>query len=91
MKRKRESVPNHSSLIEIACDEVRRALVEYMDGDLTPELRSQIDQHLKNCEHCTAIYDGVHNIVELVGAHGAIELPEGFSQRLRARLLSGMA
>jgi anti-sigma factor (TIGR02949 family) len=75
--------------MEIACDEIRRALVEYMDGDLTPDQRAEIDQHLQNCEHCRAIYDGVRNVVGLVGAHGMIELPKGFSERLRARLISG--
>ena len=77
---------NEPSLVEIACDEVRRVLGEYLDFDLTPELRAQIDHHLTNCQHCTAIYDGVRNIVGLVGSHGAIELPAGFSRRLRSRL-----
>ena len=82
-------MPNPSSLIEIACDEIRRALVEYMDADLTPGQRVEIDLHLQNCEHCRAIYDGVRNVVGLVGSHGLIELPKGFSERLRARLIFG--
>jgi anti-sigma factor RsiW len=85
----RDPVPNLFSLMEIACDEIRRALVEYTDGDLSPEHRAEIDQHLRNCEHCRAIYDGVRNVVGLVGSHGMIELPKGFSERLRARLISG--
>jgi Putative zinc-finger len=75
-------------IVEITCDEVRRELVEYMEGDLKPDLRLRIDQHLDHCEHCTAIYDGVRNVVELIGAQGSIELPKGFSQRLRMRFLN---
>ena len=82
-------MPNPFSLMEIACDEIRRALVEYMDGDLTPDQRAEIDEHLRNCEHCRAIYDGVRNVVGLFGSHGMIELPKGFSERLRARLIFG--
>ena len=85
----REPVPNLSSVMEIACDEVRRALVEYTDGDLSARQRAVINEHLQNCEHCRAIYDGVRNVVGLLGAHGMIELPKGFSDRLRQRLISG--
>ena len=75
-------------VIEIACDEVRKELVEYMEGDLKADLRQRIDQHLDHCPHCTAIYDGVRNVVELVGAQGSIELPKGRSQRLHKRFLT---
>ena len=81
-------MPEQLKIIEITCDEVRRELVDYMDADLKPDLRAQIDSHLDNCDHCTAIYDGVRNIVELVGLSGAIELPAGFSRRLYKKLLS---
>ncbi len=70
------------------CHEVRRELVNYMERGLTPELRTRIDRHLEDCRHCTAIYDGVRNVVQLVGHAEAIELPKGFSQRLYQRFLS---
>jgi anti-sigma factor (TIGR02949 family) len=74
-------------IVEIDCYEARRELVDYMEGDLAPELRAQIDRHLENCRHCTAVYDGVRNVVRLLGSEGAFELPQGFSQRLYKRLL----
>ena len=52
------------------------------------DLRLRIDQHRENCQHCTAIYDGVRNVVELVGVQGSIELPRGFTQRLHKRFLT---
>ena len=75
-------------IIEIDCREVRRELVDYMERDLTPELRARIERHLQDCGHCTAIYDGVRNVVKLMGCEGAIELPQGFSQRLYERFMS---
>jgi anti-sigma factor RsiW len=57
-----------------------------MDGDLPDGVREQIDEHLRQCDHCTAVYDGVRNVVALVGAHGSFELPEGFSGRLYRKL-----
>jgi predicted anti-sigma-YlaC factor YlaD len=74
--------------VEIDCYAVRRELVNYMEADLTPELRTRVDYHLQNCDHCTAVYDGVRNVVQLLGNENAIDLPRGFSQRLYRRFLS---
>ena len=72
--------------IEIDCSQVRRELSDYMEGDLRPQLRSRIEEHVRNCGHCRAVYDGLRNIVRLLGDELVIELPEGFSQRLYKRL-----
>ncbi|MBI3474779.1 MAG: zf-HC2 domain-containing protein [Acidobacteria bacterium] len=76
-----------SQPIEVDCYLVRRELVNWMEGDLTPELRADIALHLKNCEHCTAVYDGARNVVRLLSDKNAIDLPPGFSQRLYVRLM----
>jgi anti-sigma factor RsiW len=72
--------------MEISCLEVIRELSRYIDQDVDPSLRAQIEQHLPNCKHCTAILDGTRNIITLVGDDRTFELPSGFSQRLRDRL-----
>ena len=81
-------VQDKRKIVEIHCYEVRRVLVDYMEGDLTPELRARVDRHLQGCNHCTAVFDGVRNVARLLGSKDAIELPEGFSQRLSKRFLS---
>jgi hypothetical protein len=74
--------------IKIDCYQVRRKLSDYLEGDLTPQLRLRIEEHLQTCDHCRAVYDGLRNIVRLLGHNEeVIELPEGFSQRLYKRLL----
>lgn len=72
---------------EIDCYQVRRELSDYLEGDLTPQLRLLIGEHLRTCDHCRAVYEGLRNIVRLLGDEEVIELPEGFSQRLYNRLL----
>jgi predicted anti-sigma-YlaC factor YlaD len=62
-------------------------LSDYLEGDLTPQLRLQIEEHLQSCDHCTAVYDGLRNVLRLLAAEKAIELPEGFSRRLYERLI----
>lgn len=72
--------------MEISCLEVIRELSNYVDGDVQPELRAQIEAHLPACAHCTAVYDGLRNTVTLMADGRSFELPEGFSRRLRAKL-----
>ena len=81
-----ESFVGNDEIIEVDCYQVRRELVNWMEGDLTAELRTQVDNHLRNCQHCTAVYDGARNVVRLLGNEKAIELPPGFSRRLYQRL-----
>ena len=77
---------HHLKIAELPCNEVRAEMIEYMEDDLSADLRRQIDRHLATCNHCTAIYDGTRNVVHLVGSQGFIELPPGFSKRLYRKL-----
>ncbi|MCI0402817.1 MAG: zf-HC2 domain-containing protein [Acidobacteria bacterium] len=72
--------------MKISCQEVWREVSNYLEDDLTPELRSRIEAHVKGCVHCSAIVDGTKNVVELVCDDRAFALPEGFSRRLSQRL-----
>lgn len=73
-------------VLEISCAEVRRELSNYMDAEITAELRVRIEEHVNACDGCRALYDGVKNVITLVGSSGVLELPTGFSQRLYRRV-----
>ena len=73
---------------KVDCSQVFRELSDYLEADLSPQLRLQIERHLKECDHCTVVYDGMRNVVRLLGNEKVIELPEGFSERLYKRIVS---
>ena len=73
-------------VVEISCIEVWRELSNYIDHDLDTDLRARIAYHLKNCKHCTAVFEGASNTVRLLADDRAFELPGGFSQRLQQRI-----
>ena len=79
---------NQSAVVQIDCRQILRELSDYLDADLPPQLRLQIERHLKECDHCTAVYDGMRNVVRLLGDEKVIELPEGLSERLYKRIVS---
>jgi predicted anti-sigma-YlaC factor YlaD len=68
------------------CEEVRREISNYLDDDISPEMRAALDAHLAQCRHCTAILDGTHNVLVLIADDRAFPLPAGFSSRLHQRL-----
>lgn len=73
-------------IILISCTEVGRELSNYIESAVTPELRFRIEAHLRFCPECKAVYDGMRNVLTLIGATDVIELPVGFSLRLYRRL-----
>ena len=73
-------------VIEISCVEVWRELSNHIDGTVDAELRLRMEEHFKTCEHCTAVLDGMKNIVRLAGDNRVFDLPAGFSDRLKERL-----
>ncbi len=71
----------------VNCHEVWRQISNYIEDDLDPSLRVDIEAHLAQCHHCAALLDSTRNIVVLIADERVFQLPAGFSERLRARLL----
>lgn len=74
------------AIIEISCVEVWRELSNYVDGDIDADLRERISVHLKHCDHCLAVADGMRNVIRLVADGASFDLPSGFGERLKLRL-----
>lgn len=70
----------------ISCMEVISQISDYIDGDVESRLRKAILDHIRDCRHCAAIYDGTRNVIQLVCDDRTFELPPGFSERIEARL-----
>src|SRR5438128_739645 len=74
--------------ISISCQEVRRELANYMEDDVSDELRKRMERHFVDCKGCQATYDSLRNVIRLMADGEILELPEGFSRRLFARIAS---
>jgi predicted anti-sigma-YlaC factor YlaD len=73
-------------VVEITCEEVWREISNYLEGEISGEMRVRMEEHFKGCKHCTAVLDGTRNVVQLVGDARAFEVPAGFSNRLYRKL-----
>ena len=74
----------------VDCEHVWREASNYLDGEAEAELRAAIDEHLRGCKCCTAVVDGMRNVVQLYGDERMMEVPLGFSRRLHQRLENNM-
>ncbi len=70
----------------IHCKDVWREISNYLENDLDPQMRREIEAHLASCKHCAALLDSTHNVLVLVADQRTFHLPLGFHERLMKRL-----
>jgi anti-sigma factor RsiW len=70
----------------ICCEELLREISSYIDEEITADLRGQIESHLCACRHCKIVVDTTKKTLTLVADDSFLELPQGVSERLLARL-----
>jgi len=74
----------------VTCEQVWREISNYIEHEVDPSLRAAMEEHFRQCKHCSAVLDGTRNVIQLYGDDRVIELPIGFSSRLRRRLQEEM-
>ncbi len=67
----------------VSCRQVLEELSNYIDNDVDAKLRDQIENHLKSCRRCSVILDTTRKTVRIYSNEGVLEVPGGYSQRLR--------
>jgi|GEM_PF-1886095 len=68
------------------CSRVSSLLSRYIDGDLTPESRRMVDEHLSGCERCSADLDEMAGAVRALSSLERVAAPQGFLGRVHERL-----
>jgi anti-sigma factor RsiW len=74
----------------VNCEHVWQEISNYLEGEVSPELKAAMEAHFRECRHCTAVLDGTRNIVHLYADNRLIELPPGFSKGWQRRLAEYM-
>jgi predicted anti-sigma-YlaC factor YlaD len=72
--------------MNLDCKRVWEYISEYIDHRLEPSLLADVENHLENCEVCSAVLDSTRNVLVLTADSRTFELPVGFSERLHRRL-----
>jgi len=72
----------------LTCSKVRTELCGYIEGELPLRLKLKTADHIETCNRCRALHNDLNTTVRLLGDESILQLPVGFSQRLRERLQS---
>ncbi len=74
----------------VNCEQVWQEISNYLEDEVSPELRAAMEAHVRQCRHCTAVLDGTRNVVHLYADDRLLELPPGFSARWQRKLAESM-
>jgi anti-sigma factor RsiW len=70
----------------VNCQDVIRELSEYLDGELSPEARRELEEHLRDCRECQLVVDQTRMTVEIFCDSQPVPLPQDVQMRLREAL-----
>jgi anti-sigma factor RsiW len=68
----------------LRCGEVLAMLSDYLDGDLAPEGRLRIEEHLRGCDGCARFGGELRDTIRALRTH--LTHGSGLPGRLRVRL-----
>ncbi len=68
----------------VNCETVLQELSNFIDHEIDPALRAEIETHLKMCHRCSVLHDSLRKVVVIVADERTFEIPVGYSERLHA-------
>lgn len=68
------------------CKDVLANLSDYVDGDVSNELRRALEEHIAHCRRCRVVFDTTRRTLKLVLDTEPFEVPLAVSARLYTRL-----
>lgn len=68
------------------CDELLKALSDYVDGNIEPSVCEEFTEHLAGCNPCQVVVDNIRKTITLYRAGQPYELPPEFRRRLHSSL-----
>lgn len=74
--------------MKVDCRRIWQEISNYIEDDLSPAMREELERHLAHCRHCAALVDSTHNLLVLLADERRFELPQGLSSRLRQKLVT---
>ena len=72
----------------MTCEELLKALNEYVDGAQLTEICEEFSQHLAGCNPCQVVVDNIRQTISLYRDGHPYEMPKNFEQRLQQSLKS---
>jgi len=72
------------------CKQIGELLSDYVDGELDPETRTEVDQHMRDCPPCVEFLKELKVTVEVARNCKMKDMPDEMRARLRSVLAHRM-
>jgi len=63
-------------------------LDDLIDDSVTTEMRADLQQHLRGCEHCEVTLSTTRKTIQIYRQHDIYEMPSGLRDRLHAAIMA---
>jgi hypothetical protein len=72
----------------ITCEEFFAEFADYMENQVSPEARQELELHLSQCRACHVLYDSTSKTVKIVTESNSFELPQNVSESMIERVMA---
>lgn len=72
----------------MTCTEFLALLDDLIDDSVTTEMRTDLQQHLRGCEHCEVTLSTTRKTIEIYRSNEIYDMPPGLRERLHAAIMA---
>ena len=72
----------------ITCEEFFAEFADYLENQVSPEVRKELELHLAECRACHVLYDSSCKTVKIVTESRSFELPQDVTGPLIDRVIA---
>jgi hypothetical protein len=72
----------------ITCEEFFSEFADYLENQVSPEIREELELHLSQCRACHVLYDSTRKTVKIVSECDSFELPQNVFDPIIDRVMA---
>lgn len=72
----------------ITCDEFFAEFADYLENQVSGEVRRELELHLSQCRACHVLYDSTRKTIKIVSESDSFELPENVFDPIIDRVMA---
>jgi hypothetical protein len=72
----------------ITCEEFFAEFADYLENQVSLEVRQELELHLSQCRACHVLYDSIRKTVKIVSESNSFELPQNVFDPIIDRVMA---
>jgi len=72
----------------VTCTEFLAMIDDLIDDTVTTEMRTELQEHLRTCEHCEVTLNTTRKTIQIYRSHQIYDMPAGLRDRLHNAIMA---